>query len=434
MSQHGLWREFQVISLLASRLRKLLKGPIARATFNSSLMLGLRLVVQAGTLIVLARALGPAQFGAYMALGALAVLLGALASFGTHLTMLRDITRTPSLRDESLRLALGTTTLCGSGLLCLYGLLCTFWLHPVDAGITVIACLGVSELVFQPFLLIAAMERYGRGQVIRHQLLLVFPLALRMSIALTVRWLAPAYPLAVFAAGHLMAVVVALAVAVVMAPVSWPAPWRWRWPRAAEWRDAASYAFLNVSTSGVAELDKMLAGKLLAPSVAGLYSAASRVIGALVLPVIAMVLAAIPRLFRESGPNGRRLHRWLFASALSYGVLAGLAIWLLCPLIQLIFGPRYAAMNEVIRWLAWGVPPISLRATAVNVLLTVDRPWLRTGLELSGWCVMAVVAWALAPTLGATGVALAVVCSEWLLAGMSWGAVWHSSRRFIPRT
>ena len=417
-----------MISLLALRLRKLFEGPIARTTFNSSLMLGLRLIVQAGTLIVLARALGPAQFGAYMALGALAVLLGTLANFGTHLTMLRDITRTPSLRDESLRLALGTTTLCGSVLLCLYGLLCAFWLRPVDAGITVIVCLGVSELVFQPFLLIAAMERYGRGQVIRYQLFLVFPLALRMSMALMVWWLAPAHPLTVFAAWHLMAVVVALGVAVAMAPESWPLPRYWRRPRAVEWRDAAGYAFLNTSASGVSELDKMLAAKLLLAGAAGIYSAASRIITASALPVIAMMLSAMPRLFRESGHDARRLHRWLFASAAGYGMLAGLAIWLLCPLIQSVFGPRYAAMDEVIRWLALGVLPMSLRAAAVNVLTTIDRPWLRVGLELAGWSVIAILALALTPTMGPNGLALAVVCSEYLLAGASWGAVWHSSR------
>jgi len=401
---------------------------VARATFSSSLVLGLRVIAQAGTLVVLAWALGPASLGAYMALGALAVLLGTLATFGTHLTLLRDVARSPSARDESLRLALGTTAMCGPLLLGLYGLLCVFWLRPVNTGFAVIACMGLAELMLQPFLAIGAFEWHARGRIVRSQLFLTFPLVLRLGVALLVWWLTPAYPLVTFVAGYLMAVAVVLAVAIIMAPAPWPAPWRWRKPRVAEWRDAAGYAFLNASASGVSELDKMLAAKLLPFGVAGIYSAASRVIGALTLPVIAMMLSAMPRLFRESGRDGHRLRRWLFASASGYGVLTGIAIWLLCPLIQLIFGPRYAAMGEVIRWLAWGVLPMSLRAAAVNVLMATDRPWLRMGLELSGWGVMAALAWALTPAMGANGLALAVIGSECLLASASWGTVWYSPK------
>ena len=64
------------------------KGAIARSTIRTSFVLGLRLVVQAGTLLLVARMLGPEQYGAFAAIAALAVLMGTFATFGTHFVLL----------------------------------------------------------------------------------------------------------------------------------------------------------------------------------------------------------------------------------------------------------------------------------------------------------------------------------------------------------
>lgn len=101
----------------------MLKGPITLGTIRTSFVLGLRLIVQAGTLLLLAAVLGPEGFGLYAGLGALAVLLGTLANFGTHLTLLRDVSRASPEVDATLRLALGTTAFCGAVLLFIYVLL-----------------------------------------------------------------------------------------------------------------------------------------------------------------------------------------------------------------------------------------------------------------------------------------------------------------------
>ncbi|MGH8403185.1 MAG: lipopolysaccharide biosynthesis protein, partial [Gammaproteobacteria bacterium] len=59
------------------------KGPIARGTIRTGIVLGLRLLVQAGTLLLVARLLGPREYGAFAGVAALAVMLGTLATFGT---------------------------------------------------------------------------------------------------------------------------------------------------------------------------------------------------------------------------------------------------------------------------------------------------------------------------------------------------------------
>ncbi|MFA5589547.1 MAG: oligosaccharide flippase family protein [Lysobacteraceae bacterium] len=411
----------------------MIKGPIAQNTLRTSLVFGVRLLLQAGALVVLARVLGAGGFGAYVALGALAVVLGTLASFGTHLVLLRNISRDPSARDESLQLALGTSALCGSLLLVVYILLSVFWLRLPEVGFGVIVCIGVSELLLQPVLIIAAMERQGRGEIACSQHLFNLPLAFRLIAALLVGWLASTELLSFFAIGHLLAAGLALVIAVSMAPAKWPPPWCWRTPSSAEWCDASGYAFTSVSASGVAEFDKMLAGKLLTAGAAGAYVAASRVIGGLILPVLAMIVSAMPRLFREARNNARPLHGWILACSAGYGVAAGAGIWLLSPWLPLLFGDGYAGMGDVVRWLAWAVPGISLRAAASNVLTTLDRPWARVCAEMAGWLVLVILAWRLMPTLGWRGLALALVSTEWLLACSTWAIVWSSGEKSLRK-
>ncbi|MDE2175848.1 MAG: oligosaccharide flippase family protein, partial [Betaproteobacteria bacterium] len=100
-------------------------GPIAGATLRTSAVLGLRLFAQACTLLLVARMLGPHNFGAFAGVAALAVMLGTLSTFGTHIVLLAEVSRDPQRRAGVLPFALSTTLICGSLLFALYLLLAT---------------------------------------------------------------------------------------------------------------------------------------------------------------------------------------------------------------------------------------------------------------------------------------------------------------------
>lgn len=393
------------------------KGPIALGTIRTGVVLGLRLIVQAGTLFFLASVLGPDWFGLYAGLGAMAVLLGTLANFGTHLTLLRDISRTSLEMDAALCLALGTTAFFGSILLLIYIVLSHVWL-PVPSGVHgIVLCLGIAEVLLQPFLVIAAMERHGREQVARSQILLVLPLFIRLLVILAIAGFTPEKPLSWYALGHLAAVMLPLGfVAWSATSIAWHQPLRWRVARRSDWGGLAGYAVMNASANGVAELDKMLAVRLLPFGAAGVYSAASRVVGSLVLPVMAMVLAAMPRLFREGPTACKALHYWLFAVAGIYGLLAAIVMTLAAPWIESVLGESYTGVSELIHLLAFAVPAVSMRAAATNVLTTLERPWTRVCLELIGWLVIVMLAFAFVRSHGSLGLAFSIICAEWLLA------------------
>jgi O-antigen/teichoic acid export membrane protein len=414
----------------ASLLHKQLAGPIARATLQTSGVLAARLLVQAATLLVLARLLGPAQFAALASLVALAVFLGALATFGTHLVMVRDLTRDPGRRDTLLPVVLGTTTFCGLVLLFVYAAVYWVLLHQLSIGLLTVLCIGFAELLVQPLLTISATERLAAGSVARSQLLRMLPLPLQLTTA-TCLWLAGGSdPLATYAVGHAGATLVALAISVLLQTKAWPIPQQWRLLDRRGWKDNSGFALLALTGSGPTELDKTLSARLLPLETAGIYAASSRITVALVVPISSMMMAALPRLFRESkkGLPQPRLLLWIFGSSLAYGLGGAASLWLLAPVVGGLFGPAFAGLSLTIRWFSLVVPGLCLRLAGVNILMTIGRQWVRIGIEVMGIVLMISCALAFAVDGTERGLVVAVICAETAMALVAWA--WISSRYF----
>ncbi|AGG88080.1 lipopolysaccharide biosynthesis protein [Rhodanobacter denitrificans] len=405
---------------------EILRGPIAKGTIRTTFVLGMRLVVQAGTLLIVARMLGPQQFGAFAGVSALAVILGTLSTFGTHVVLIKSVSSDRSSRHDILAYAIPITTICGCVLLGIY--LSTVLLALPETGIPMAAliAIGVTELLMQPLYGLPIAERLAMGQVARSQLMQVLPLALRLITAAAVFMLAPANPLAAYAAGYFAASLVALGFAAMITRDCWPPVRRWRLPSQRELRHTAGYAASNFTSNGPGELDKTLAAKLLPLAMAGLYSAGARVIGAATLPVVAMVLSAVPRLFREGRAQPKRtahLLRWVFGAALAYGLVLASIMRLIAPCFDWIFGAKYHGLDTMIQWLCLAIPGITLRLAAGTVLVTLDKPWLRVGYEIAGLTVLVVAASILATTVGTVGMPLALALSEWLMAAVGIGLI-----------
>lgn len=394
-------------------------GPIARGTIRTSFVLGLRLIVQAGTLLIVARMLGPRQFGAFAGVAALAVVLGTLSTFGTHLVLLGEVSREPSRRNQVLAYAVPGTLLCGGVLLAIYLLIYALALSEAGIAFRVLLALGITEMWLQPLFTLPAMEHLALGRTARSQLLATLPLALRLLAAAIVFAMHPTEPLTAYAYGYLIASVIALAVATATMPGHWPRWDRWRLPTKQELRDTAGYAALNLTAAGPTELDKTLATKLMPLASAGMYAVGARVIGAATLPVIAMMLSALPRLFREGQDQPTRtahLLHWIFAATLAYSLALAIALWLIAPVFVWLFGPKYNGLQHTIHWLTLAVPGMALRIAAGNVLMALGKPWMRVGFEVAGLIVLVVGAAILTARFGATGMPLALACSEWAMA------------------
>lgn len=405
---------------------RLTRGPIARGTIRTSVVLGLRLVVQAGTLLLVARLLGPREYGAFAGVAALAVVLGTLASFGTHVVLLAEVAKDASRREQVLPYAIPTTLLCGAALLLVYLLVCTLALREAGVDLPVLLAIGLTEMWLQPLFSLPASEHLALGRIARSQLLTILPLTLRLAAATVVFTLHVADPLTAYGYGYFLASLIALMVAGATMPAPWPRPHIWRLPKKVELRTAAGFAAINITATTPAEFDKTLATKLLPLATSGLYAAGARVIGAATLPVIAMMLSALPRLFREGQYDpGRtaRLIRWTFMAALAYSIVLAVVLWFIAPIFVWLFGVKYQGIEHAIHWLCLAVPGMALRMVAGNVLMAIGHPWMRVGFEVSGLLVLLVCSILLAPHWGLQGMVLALVCMEWAMTVLGTGCV-----------
>lgn len=394
-------------------------GPIAKGTIRTTFVLGMRLVVQAGTLLLVARMLGPQAFGAFAGIAALAVILGTLASFGTSVVLLGEVSIDPARRANVLPYAIPFTLLCGGTLLAAYLLIAVFTLADAKVPMQVLVAIGATEMLLQPLLALASSEHLGLGRIARSQLLVILPLAFRLGAAVIVFLVVSSNPLAAYGYGYFAASLVALAIALVTLPARWPAATHWRLPSGVELRHAAGYAALNITATSPAELDKTLATKLLPLAASGLYAAGARVVGAAMLPIGAMMLSALPRLFREGQhqpARTTRLLRWVFAMAVGYSLVVAAALWLTAPVFVWVFGSKYHGIEHVIHWLTLAVPGMAVRMTAGSVVMALGKPWARAGFEVLGLVVLAGAAVPLATRFGVAGMPLALACSEWSMA------------------
>lgn len=413
-----------------------MSGSIARSTLRTSFVLGLRLVVQAGTLLLVARLLGPDQFGAFAGVTALAVMLGTLSTFGSHLVLLGEVSKAPPSRALVLPWAVPTTLLCGSSLLLVYLLLCLLVLRHVAVALPVLLAIGITELWLQPLFNLPAMEHLALEHTARSQLLTTLPLALRLLAAVVVLLVRPVDSLATYAYGYLIASLVALGITTLTMPAPWPPLRQWRLPCRQEWRETAGYAALAITAASPAELDKTLATRLLPLAASGMYAAAARVVGAATLPVIALLLSATPRLFREGQAQPQRsarLVRFIYAAAFAYSVLLAIALWITAPAFVWLFGAKYAGIKHMIHWLCFAVPGMALRIAAGNVLMALGKPWMRAGFEIAGLATLVIASLALTPSLGVIGMPLALACSEWTMTLIG-GALVISRIRHAPDT
>jgi O-antigen/teichoic acid export membrane protein len=200
----------------------------------------------------------------------------------------------------------------------------------------------------------------------------------------------------------------------------------------AELRHTAGYAALALTTTSPAELDKTLATRLLPLGAAGLYAAGARIIGAATLPVIAMMLSALPRLFREGQNDLKRtahLLRWVSGAAFLYSTALAVLLWFIAPAFAWLFGPKYQGVEQAVRWLCLAVPGMALRVAAGNVLMALGKPWMRVGFEATGVGILTIAAATLTASFGAKGMTLALTCSEWGMTAIGWVYIFTITRK-----
>lgn len=410
------------------------KGRLARSSLQTGGLLGLRVLTQAAVLVLLTHLLGPQAYGSFAAAASLAVVMGILPNLGAGYILMARAAHDVDAASDTWRYAWPLTALLGVLLLAVY-LLAARQSSGDTLSWQILLWLGATELLITPFVILLSFALQASERVPLSQFVQWLPMGLRAIAVLPCFAMADAEGLHGYVVLQAVAALAGLGIGLAITQRHVRLDWRPRTASISELKNGATYAAMHMVAANPSELDKVMALRLVGTHDAGIYAATTRAMGAVAMPVIAMLLAAQPRLFRHAHqPNeqGHRLIQTIAALALAWGLLCWLLLTLCSPILPWLFGVRFTAMAELMPWLSAVAAPLSLRFAAGTVLVAFGRPLERVCFELCGIAVLVGAMLLLAPHLGTRGLAMALFASESSMALTGWWLVHRHLRQRTP--
>jgi O-antigen/teichoic acid export membrane protein len=156
---------------------------------------------------------------------------------------------------------------------------------------------------------------------------------------------------------------------------------------------------------------------------AGFYSAAYRIVQMGLLPVVALTGSTHRRFLEDDadvpGTHIRRAVRFALP-AISYSVLVAAVLWCLAPYLHFLLGDDFGPSVGMLRWLVLFLPLRASWTVALNALLGLDRPGLRTVVLIISAVISITLYAILVPLYSWKGAVIGTIASELLLAALCW--------------
>jgi O-antigen/teichoic acid export membrane protein len=370
---------------------------------------GLRLGIQSVYFIIIARSLEPEQYGAFVAVVALAAILSPFVGLGTCNLIIRNVAHDQTSLASSWGNGLLVTAISGISALAII-LACRYVLPPNIPWLTILL-VGSADLIFGRItdfcgFAFSAVERFGPTA----QLGVWFSLTRLIGLAFLAGFVRrPGVGL--WAAVYLTATAVTAFGAVVWGLRTFGRPatdLRRLWKELGEgFYFSAGQAAQNIYN----DIDKTMLAKLGNLSATGIYAAAYRIVEVTLAPVRSLISAAYPGVFRagQDGMSGSlRYIRRMLLKAIAYSAVMLICLIIFAPIVPRILGREYTRTAEALRWLAVLPPLKSVHAFLADALTGAGYQRLRTGIQV----VVAIVN---------------VGINLWIIPAYSWrGAAWSS--------
>lgn len=396
-------------------------GRLGQNAMLSTVGLGTRAVIQAAYLIVLSRWMGAHDYGLFAGSVAAAIIISLISGWGISYVLTQEVSRDPTKSHGLWATAILQVSL--SGVLLIGVLMLASSITLVErVDIRSMLLLGFAELIALPLVQVAtslclALDR-GVSAAVLMCLIPAFRLV-AMSVALTVGLVGtPDHVASLHFAGSVVGLLVAI---YLITQVDGAPAWRKRlsWWNATA--DGTRYAVGSLVGTSYQEVDKVLLLQILGATVVGTYTAAFRVMSVFVLPIAALMGAALPRLFAAHGtPSGSRLLKTVTLAAVGYAAVASIAAAIAAPLMPLIFGPGYAVSTKYLLMLSPWAFVFALHQSAAIGLTASDRQGARVVVESLGVALVVGMNLWLLRTLGVGAAVLALLTAEVFMACGCW--------------
>jgi O-antigen/teichoic acid export membrane protein len=327
---------------------------LARNSVWMFLGYGVRIIVQAGYFILIARALGAHEYGAFVGATALINIVAPFGGLGAGNLLVKNVARDKSLFAVYWGNAL--FVLAVSGLVLMGGIvLVAHWVLPPAIPMLLIVLICLSDLIGGRVADVAALCFQSMDQLGYTANFSLLPYLLRMisaGIVFLVWHRAPALTWGWF---YLGSTVVSCVIAVTITNWKLGAP-RLELSRIRPELKEGFYFSAGLSAQTIYnDIDKTMLASLSTLDATGIYAAAYRVIDVAFTPVRSVLYAAYTNFFR-SGQQGiassYAYAKKLLPRMIGYSVLAFAGLYFLAPVFPLVIGKDFARTVEALRWLA----------------------------------------------------------------------------------
>ncbi|MCA6125693.1 lipopolysaccharide biosynthesis protein [Bradyrhizobium sp. WSM 1704] len=406
--------------------------PMVVSYLLSSGSLAAASIAQLVTFAILARALGPAEFGLFVQISAATAIAAQICGLGGSDCLLRGVARdraryAPLLGHNLLLIGLSGIVLVLGGVAAM-----EFWTRTASdpaIAVSTVALLLFSNIVLIRLILLVETVFLGLGEVrAASRSVIGFALA-RTATAALACFAFKASSLAEWAVwqfcGHLLYALVALAW---LRPLGRPQLAILR----AELRPGILFSSQFVVRALRSNVDLFVIGLFTPIETVGSYGVARRIMDSSYLSIDAFNRLIYPRFARASHDG---LHLALPAAkralvaALGLGVATFLAVFALAPELPLLFGREYHDLPFFVRCLSGTVILIGAWGVAIDLLGASGRQGARAlilnSINLVGSGLIAAATWLAAPI----GTFVALYAIEVLLVISTWLVLLRLSRR-----
>lgn len=410
---------------------KIRRSTLARNSVWMFLGYGLKIIVQAGYFILIARALGPREYGAFVGVTALAAVVSPFTSLGWGNLLIKNVSRDRSLFNEYWGNALLVTAVSGVSLLAIV-IFVSRWVLPNSIAATLILLVCISDLLCVRYTDIAGQAFQAVDQLEYTAKLNLLPYVIRFIGAAIIFPFWHRFSALCWGWFYLGSGLISMVVAIVTPTVRLGGPkiaiWRIRRELAAGCYFSFSFSAQNIYN----DIDKTMLVRLSTLHAAGIYSAAYRLIEVAFAPVRSVLCAAYPNFFRE-GHNGLATSysyaKRLLPRMVAYSAIASVGLFVAAPVIPLVLGAEYARTVVALRWLSL----LPLLKTAhyflADSLTGAGYQGLRTAMQIIVAVFNVALNFWLMPAYGWLGAAWASLASDAALVVLLFGVITYIRAR-----
>ena len=342
-----------VIPQAKALLQRFGRSELAKNTAKLSMGQGLRLVIQAVYFVLIARSLGPKQYGAFVAMTSMVAVAAPFAGFGSPMVLLKYVSRDRTLLSLYWGSGLLTIAISGTLLSLILLVLTPFFLGRDFFYLVVLVCISdlwmirVAELAGFAF---AALGRMGESARIN-----VYITFTKLIGIIVVSSISRHPDVKEWTIAYVLGSAVCFVYALIRTTAA-AGGITFR-PREA-WNNLPESSLFAVSSSSATiynDIDKTMVGKLASFTATGIYGAAYRIIDVSLVPVRAMLSAAYPEFFRlgVGGPAATKKYAYrLIRRSAPFGAVITVGLLLGAPIIPHVLGKNYLSAVEAVRWLA----------------------------------------------------------------------------------